>query len=146
MLAIPVSSLTAIASPANSEATTDKTQEKTSELGSLLDIKISRQLSAIESRSTKSSEMTVWTNFSKTSTIKIGDFLEATLQTKKLDEKVLLSFDLFDVSQNRKLIGSPRLFTTYGQTATIEWSEPEAHDVIWTINVTPSKTPNPNMN
>ncbi len=127
------------------EVKSDNSKNEASEFGALLELKIIRKLTVKDSKNIKTVDMTVWTHFNKASTIKIDDAWEATFQIKELDNKVLLALNIFDLSPKRNLLASPRLFTTYRQKATVEWGGTgQTKGEIWTLEVTPSRSANPN--
>jgi hypothetical protein len=128
----------------------NKTNKK--QLGALVDFDaiITNKMEG-DKQDTYRYQVTLWVNFDKKATIKIGEegFPESFIinfTAKDLGESTSLQYELIEsISSDEKIVSQPRLTVAYGQEATIEINNPKISKYAYLIKATPTKSTNPGI-
>jgi beta-lactamase regulating signal transducer with metallopeptidase domain len=96
------------------------------------------------SESTYHYQVTLWMNFDKKSTIKIGEDFTINFKANDLGESVFLEYELIESRESKEeIISKPKLTSTYGKEITIEINNPQVSEYAYLIKSTTLKATNP---
>lgn len=126
----------------------DKSQGNEDELGVFLKFELKHVTMKNGVQHIWRKEASIWANFDSPFSMSFDNTREISFIVTDLDERILINSSIYSVEDDNSkvLIASPKVFTLYGNKATIqEGSEEKNESDIWTITIDPKKIKKSNI-